>query len=325
MKVGIIGCGRIAATMADTINHTEGFELYAVAARDAERAEAFKEKFGAAVAYGSYPELVSDDAVELVYVATPHSLHKEHMLLCIEHNKPILCEKAFTVNEAEAAEVFEKAKEKGVYVGEAIWTRYMPVRKMINDIIASGRIGKVTSVTANLGYKISDKERIIDPALGGGALLDIGVYPLNFALMAREGLSITSMAGLCTKGESGVDLKNSMCLNFEDGSQAVLFSDATTISDRRGFIYGTEGTILVENINNPSGLTIYGPGRTMEVVEEIAIVPQYNGYEYELIEAKKSIEAGLIEPLSMPHRESARVMRLMDGFRKAWGVKLGNE
>ncbi|MGN0906546.1 MAG: Gfo/Idh/MocA family protein [Bullifex sp.] len=325
MKVGIIGCGRIAATMADTINHTEGFELYAVSARELERAEAFKEKFGATAAYGSYDELVSDDEVELVYIATPHSHHKDHMLLCIEHGKNILCEKAFTVNEAEAAEVFEKAKEKGVYIGEAIWTRYMPVRKMINDIISSGRIGKVTSVTANLGYKISDKERIIDPALGGGALLDIGVYPLNYALMAREGLAVTSMAGLCTKAETGVDLKNSMCLNFEDGSQAVLFSDATTVSDRRGLIYGTEGSILVENVNNPSGITIYGPSREMDPVEVIDIVPVYNGYEYELIEAKRCIEAGLTETPAMPHRETLRVMRLMDGFRKAWDVKLGNE
>ncbi|MDY4066793.1 Gfo/Idh/MocA family oxidoreductase, partial [Bullifex sp.] len=251
MKVGIIGCGRIARTMADTINNTKGFELYAVAARDIERANAFKEEFNASVSYGSYEELVSDDNVELVYVATPHSHHKDHMLLCLNHNKPILCEKAFTVNEAEAKEVLDLAKEKGLFVGEAIWTRYMPSRKIIDKIIGEGKIGRVTSVTANLGYQISDKERIIDPALGGGALLDIGIYPLNFALMARNNVNVKALTGVCTKAETGVDLQDSMVICFEDGSIATIFADAEITSDRRGYIYGTKGYIEVENINNP--------------------------------------------------------------------------
>ncbi|MDD5973894.1 MAG: Gfo/Idh/MocA family oxidoreductase [Spirochaetales bacterium] len=325
MKVGIIGCGRIARTMADTINNTKGFELYAVAARDIERANAFKEEFNASVSYGSYEELVSDDNVELVYVATPHSLHKDHMLLCLEHNKPILCEKAFTVNEAEAKEVLDLAKEKGLFVGEAIWTRYMPSRKLIDKIIDEGKIGKVTSITANLGYQISDKERIIDPKLGGGALLDIGIYPLNFALMARNNVNVKALTGVCTKAETGVDLQDSMVLCFEDGSIATIFADAEITSDRRGYIYGTKGYIEVENINNPEVIRVYDNSRNPFMNTEIIIKKDYNGYEYELIEAKKCIEEGKIESEMMSHKETLRVMRFMDAFRASWGVKLSNE
>lgn len=325
MKVGIIGCGRIARTMADTINNTKGFELYAVAARDIERANAFKEEFNASVSYGSYEELVSDDNVELVYVATPHSHHKDHMLLCLEHNKPILCEKAFTVNEAEAKEVLDLAKEKGLFVGEAIWTRYMPSRKIIDKIIGEGKIGRVTSVTANLGYQISDKERIIDPALGGGALLDIGIYPLNFALMARNNVNVKALTGVCTKAETGVDLQDSMVLCFEDGSIATIFADAEITSDRRGYIYGTKGYIEVENINNPEVIRVYDNSRKPFMNTEIIIKKDYNGYEYELLEAKKCIEEGKIESEMMSHKETLRVMRFMDAFRASWGVKLSNE
>ncbi len=325
MKVGIIGCGRIARTMADTINNTKGFELYAVAARDIERANAFKEEFNASVSYGSYEELVSDDNVELVYVATPHSHHRDHMLLCLEHNKPILCEKAFTVNEAEAKEVLDLAKEKGLFVGEAIWTRYMPSRKLIDKIIDEGKIGKVTSVTANLGYQISDKERIIDPKLGGGALLDIGIYPLNFALMARNNVNVKALTGVCTKAETGVDLQDSMVICFEDGSIATIFADAEITSDRRGYIYGTKGYIEVENINNPEVIRVYDNSRNPFMNTEIIIKKDYNGYEYELIEAKKCIEEGKIESEMMSHKETLRVMRFMDAFRASWGVKLSNE
>ena len=325
MKVGIIGCGRIARTMADTINNTKGFELYAVAARDIERANAFKEEFNASVSYGSYEELVSDDNVELVYVATPHSHHKDHMLLCLNHNKPILCEKAFTVNEAEAKEVLDLAKEKGLFVGEAIWTRYMPSRKIIDKIIGEGKIGRVTSVTANLGYQISDKERIIDPALGGGALLDIGIYPLNFALMARNNVNVKALTGVCTKAETGVDLQDSMVICFEDGSIATIFADAEITSDRRGYIYGTKGYIEVENINNPEVIRVYDNSRNPFMNTEIIIKKDYNGYEYELLEAKKCIEEGKIESEMMSHKETLRVMRFMDAFRASWGVKLSNE
>lgn len=325
MRIGILGCGNIARVMAETIQRTNGVFLEAVAARDKDRAREFASRYGAVKSFGSYEELCSDPVTELIYVATTTNLHKEHMLLAIKHGKSVLCEKAFTVNEKEAEEVFAAAKEAGVLVAEAIWTRYMPSRRMINDIIASGRIGKVTSITANLSYKIADKERIADPALGGGAILDLGVYPLNFVLMARENLSIERMAGLAVKNELGSDIRDTVSLVFSDGSSASVFVDAETISDRRGIIYGTEGYIEVENVNNPEVIRIYSGDRRPVLLEEIEVKHQVNGYEYQLDECRRALEEHRCEVPSMPHRETLRVMRLMDGLRSVWGVKLGSE
>ena len=154
MKIGILGPGNIAEKMAYTINHMKDAQCYAVASRDLERAKAFAEKFDIPKAYGSYEELAKDPDVELIYIAVPHSHHYMYMKMCLEHGKPVLCEKAFTANAAQAKEILELSKEKGVFVGEAIWTRYMPSRKIIDDAIAAGKIGEVNFVTANLGYNI---------------------------------------------------------------------------------------------------------------------------------------------------------------------------
>ena len=185
MKLGILGAGGIASTMAKTVAEMKGVEVYAVAARDLERARVFAQKYEVKKAYGSYEEMLADDEVELVYIATPHSHHYLHAKMCLEAGKHVLCEKAFTVNAEQAQKLFDLAKEKKLLITEAIWTRYMPSRKMINDIIESGVIGEVTAVTANLSYTVSHVERIRKPELAGGALLDVGVYPINFASMVN--------------------------------------------------------------------------------------------------------------------------------------------
>ena len=183
MKLGILGAGGIASTMAKTVAGMKDVEAYAVAARDLERARVFAQKYEVKKAYGSYEEMLADDEVELVYIATPHSHHYLHAKMCLEAGKHVLCEKAFTVNAEQAQKLFDLAKEKKLLITEAIWTRYMPSRKLINDIIESGVIGEVTAVTANLSYTVSHVERIRKPELAGGALLDVGVYPINFASM----------------------------------------------------------------------------------------------------------------------------------------------
>ena len=183
MKIGILGAGGIAVQMAKTVAGMKDVENYAVAARSFERAQAFAEKYGFSKAYGSYEEMLADPQVDLVYIATPHSHHYLHAKMCLEAGKNVLCEKAFTVNADQARKLFALAKEKDLLITEAIWTRYMPSRKMIDDIISSGVIGEVTAVTANLNYAISEVERIRKPELAGGALLDVGVYTINFASM----------------------------------------------------------------------------------------------------------------------------------------------
>lgn len=183
LKMAIMGAGSIANKMADTITKMNDVKAYAIAARDTERAAAFAKKYGFTKFYGSYEEMLKDPEVQLVYIATPHSHHYKCAKMCLEAGKHVLCEKAFTVNAEQAKEILKLAEEKKLLLTEAIWTRYMPSRNMINKLIADGTIGEVTSLTANLGYELSEVKRIWDPQLAGGALLDVGVYLVNFASM----------------------------------------------------------------------------------------------------------------------------------------------
>ena len=326
LRIGILGCGNIAGTLAGTmVRMPETLRIEACASRDKAKAEEFASRFDIPKAYGSYEELYEDSDIDLIYIATPHSHHKQQMIAALEHGRNVLSEKAFTVNEKEAKEVFDLAKEKGLFAGEAIWTRYMPSRKMINDVISSGKIGRITTISANLGYKILHKPRIAEPELAGGALLDVGVYPLNFVLMAKEGVGIDTVTGSCVRTEKGVDARNMIQINFADSSQAVIYSETESVTDRRGIIYGTEGTLIVENVNNPEELRLYSSDRSPVLLETTKIEHEVNGYEYELLSACDSIEKGLLEDPHMPWSETLRVLRYTDALRSIWDIKLASE
>ena len=317
MNIGFLGAGRIAHTLASTMARMEDVNLYAVAARDLDRAEAFAAQYGFQKAYGSYTEMLSDPNVELVYIATPHSHHAAHMKLCIEHGKHVLCEKAFTLNASEAREVALLAKEKGVYVAEAIWTRYMPSRQIINDVLSSGVIGKITSLTATLCYPVTHKERCIRPELAGGALLDVGIYCLNFALM-HFGDDIERMDSSVSFLNTGVDAQESITLHYRDGKMAVLTAGMLSRSDRKGIFYGEKGYIIVENINNPQSISVFDTNDNL--LQKIDVPAQITGYEYEIREAMARIHAGYTEAASMPLRETIAVMERMDALRRDWGL-----
>ena len=317
MNIGFIGAGRIANTLASTMARMEDVNLYAVAARDLERAQAFAAQYGFDKAYGSYEEMLQDPNVELVYIATPHSHHAEHMKLCIAHGKNILCEKAFTLNAAQARQIAALAREKGVYVAEAIWTRYMPSRAMINEVLASGIIGNVTALTATLCYPVAYKERCIRPELAGGALLDVGVYCLNFALM-HFGDDIERMDSSVRMTDTGVDGQESITLHYRDGKIAVLTAGILSRSDRKGIFYGDKGYIIVENINNPQSISVYDLTDTL--VKKIEVPAQITGYEYQIREAMARIRAGETESASMPLDTTIAVMERMDSLRKDWGL-----
>lgn len=317
MKIGILGPGSIAAAVASGLIRTDGIECYAVASRSLERAEAFAEKFGFQKAYGSYEQMLSDPEVELVYITTPHSHHYEQMMLCLEYGKSVICEKAFTINAKQARTVMETAREKEVYVAEAIWTRYMPSRKIIDDVIASGVIGKPNVLTANLSYPITHKERIMDPALAGGALLDIGIYGLNFAAM-HFGTEIERMESSVKMTPAGVDAMESITIFYKDGRMAVLNHSIYCRSDRKGMIHGDKGYIVVENINNPQSVSVYD--NQDHLIASYQVPPQINGYEYEFLEAVERIGKGCYESASMPLEDSVYMMEMMDGLRSSWGM-----
>lgn len=322
MKIGILGAGRIAGKFANTMNQVSEAECWAVASRSAERAAAFAEQWGFAKSLGSYEEMLSDPELELVYVATPHSHHYEHMKLCLEYGKHVLCEKAFTLNAAQAREIAALAAEKNCYLAEALWTRYMPSRQIIDDLLSSGIIGKVRMLTANLCYPVSHKERIMDPALGGGALLDLGVYGLNFA-MTHLGQKITGVDTTVQMTDTGVDGSESITLRYADGTLAVITTSVFLRSDLQGVFSGEKGYIVVENINNPKSASAYDDyGRLLKRVE---VPPQVTGYEYELREAIRCISEGKTRTECITPEYSVQLMELMDRVRGQWGFRFPQE
>lgn len=320
MRVGYIGAGNISGQMAETIARMSEVENYAVAARDPERAREFAERWGFSHAYDSYEELLADPDVDLVYVALPHSHHHRWTIAALEAGHHVLCEKAFAANERQAREMIECARERGLLLAEAIWTRYMPSRKMIEEIVSSGEIGEVTTVAANLGYRVDGNARMTDPALAGGALLDLTVYPLNFASMVL-GNRIRRIAASMVPAVTGVDGQDNVMIEYESGQMASLFSTMYAMTDREGQILGTKGFITVENINNPQAIRVYASdGLTRELTREIAVPEQITGYEYELLSCKRAIEAGALECPEMPHAETLELMRQMDEIRRQFGV-----
>ena len=320
MRVGYIGAGNISGQMAETIARMSEVENYAVAARDPERAREFAERWGFSHAYDSYEELLADPDVDLVYVALPHSHHHRWTIAALESGHHVLCEKAFAANERQAREMIECARERGLLLAEAIWTRYMPSRKMIEEIVSSGEIGEVTTVAANLGYRVDGNARMTDPTLAGGALLDLTVYPLNFASMVL-GNRIRRIAASMVPAVTGVDGQDNVMIEYESGQMASLFSTMYAMTDREGQILGTKGFITVENINNPQVIRVYASdGLTRELTREIAVPEQITGYEYELLSCKRAIEAGALECPEMPHAETLELMRQMDEIRRQFGV-----
>lgn len=317
-KIGIIGAGWIAEKMAKTVASMDEYEVYAIASRSIEKALAFAEKFEVKQAYGSYEELVCDDDIDLVYVATPHSHHFQHTKLAVEHGKPCLVEKAFTANAREAAELLQLAEKKGVFVTEAIWTRYMPLSHKIKELLDSGAIGEPRLLSASLCYPLEHKERITNPALCGGALLDVGVYVLNFARM-YFGSNIVKTVTNCQLGATGMDMQESISLSYADGKMANLQTGALCLNDRQGVISGTEGYIRVDNVNCPERVEVYRNYALAETYEKPS--DMISGYEYQVMESRRCIEAGLLESPMMPHKETLAVMQQMDALRKEWGVR----
>ena len=318
LRIGIIGAGWIAEKAAITLNGLTECECYAIASRSLEKADAFANQWNVTRAYGSYAELLADPNVDLVYVATPHSHHYDVTRQALLADKPCLVEKAFMANYRQSKEIVDLAHERKIFLAEAIWTRYQPVVKIVRNLINSGRIGTPRLVTATLGYSMGEKLRIMQPDLCGGALLDLGVYALNFVRMFFP-TDIISMEGTCIKSKTGMDLTNAMTLVLSDGMLCNLQSSAACVGDNIGVIAGTDGNLIIDNINNPQKITVNTHDR--KFVEDIHVPKQLTGYEYQFLACRQALIDGLLEPREMPHQETLYIMELMDGFRQKWGVR----
>ncbi|MFV0361812.1 MAG: Gfo/Idh/MocA family protein [Suipraeoptans sp.] len=315
MKVGIIGTGNIASKMAQTISQIEGMECYAIASRNMESAEVFKKEYEFLKAYGSYEQMIQDEGVELVYIATPNSCHFDEAMNCLSHNKPVLVEKAFTVNAKQAEKLVEASKVNDVLLTEGMWTRFMPSVKIIKGIICEGTIGEIVSINANMGNNVKHMQRIVDPELAGGALLDVGIYALTFSCMFL-GTEIEMVHSLCKQYQTGVDAANVICLKYKKGQLATLHSSIINTTDRSGVIYGTKGYIVADNINNIKTLKIYNAKNVL--IKNMSVPKQISGYEYELIAVKNALEKGYKECEEMTRAESVEMMRIMDQVREQW-------
>lgn len=318
MRVGIIGAGWIAEKAAITLNGLRECNCHAIASRSIEKAEDFAHRWNVPKAYGSYAELIADPDIDLVYVATPHSHHYDVTRQALLAGKPCLVEKAFMANLAQSEAIVNLAHECKVFLAEAIWTRYQPAVGIVRQLISSGRIGTPRLVTATLGYSMGDKPRIMRPDLCGGALLDLGVYALNFVRMFFDA-DIASIESQCVKSATGMDLTNAISLVLADGVLCNLQSSAACVGDNIGVIAGTDGNLIIDNINNPQKITVNTHDRVF--VEDIHVPKQITGYEYQFLACRKAIADGLLEPLEMPHAETLYIMQLMDDLRQKWGVR----
>ena len=318
LRVGIIGTGWIAEKAAITLNGLQECEAYAVGSRQLEKAAAFAKEWNIGKAYGSYAELIADPEVDLVYVGTPHSHHYDVTREALLAGRPCLVEKAFMANLRQAKEIVALAHERRVFLAEAIWTRYQPIVNMVRELINQGRIGTPRLLTATLGYSMGDKPRIMRADLCGGALLDLGVYALNFVRMFFPA-DIVNIESQCVKSQTGMDLTNAISIVLADGMLCNLQSSAACVGDNIGVIAGTEGNLIIDNINNPQQITVNGPDRTY--VETIRVPQQITGYEYQFLACRQALIKGLLEPEEMPHEETLYVMQLMDDLRLKWGVR----
>lgn len=329
MKLGILGSGYIAGKMAEAVKALEekglGVEAYAIASRDLSRAQNFAKERGFQKAYGSYLELARDPDCDLIYVATPHSEHYRDILLCLEYKKNLLVEKAFTANALQASEVTALAKEKGVFLCEAMWTRFLPAVQIIKDRLVQGCIGKVESIEADFSQPISHVERLQNPSLAGGALLDLGIYSLTFAdlfltdpQIGGDNNHIVKTQSHCVKFHTGVDASDWIDLTYKNGQIAHLKTSMVAPLHNEGFIYGSKGFIRVLNLNDMVEAQVYDNAGTLtETINPPRIA---NCYEYEVLACKKALEEGLTECTEMPLVKTMQMMTQMDGLRQNWGI-----
>lgn len=316
LRWGILSTGVIAKNFAETARRMGGVELTAVASRSAQSAEAFGEAYGIPKRYASYEALAADPEVDIVYVATPHSRHYADMKLLIGAGKHILCEKSFTTDAAQAVEVLRMARERGVFVMEAFWTKLIPVYREVERLIAEGAIGEVRSVTAQYGYTTGREARKFDAALAGGTLLDIGVYAIGFACMML-GYSFDDVLSQLILNDAGTDATDAILLR-RGRAVAQLTCGIGFNMPTHGAVYGTKGHIDIPEFKNPERVTLFVDGEAPRVIERPFEV---NGYEYEIREAERCVSEGKLQSGLMTWEQTVSVMRIMDEVRRQNGMR----
>lgn len=318
VRWGILGTGNIAHQFATGLQSVPDAELVAVGSRSQEGADKFGDEFQAANRHPSYDALAADPDVDVVYVSTPHPFHRPNALLCLEHGKAVLVEKPFTINVREAQEVVDKAREKSLFLMEAMWSRFFPAMVKVRELLAANAIGEPRLLQADFGFRagVNPESRLFNPALGGGALLDVGVYPISLAFMIFG--TPTDVTGLAHLGETGVDEDAAMLFKYGKGELAVLSTAVRTNTPQNAVLIGTEGQIRIHSPWwKPTAITLAANGKT----EELSLPFDGNGMNYEAQEVGNCLRAGKTESQIMPLDETLSIMRAMDTLRAQWSLK----
>ena len=323
IRWGIIGTGYIADLFAKGLTVVPDAELLAVASRTQAGAEAFATIHNVPRRYDSYAALAADPDIDVIYVSTPHPMHAENALMCLEAGKAVLCEKPFTLNAGEARHVIQTARDKGLFLMEAMWTRYFPVMVRVRDLLSAGVIGDVRLLNVDFGFRTTydPQHRLFNPELGGGSLLDVGIYPISFASMVMG--KPTRITGMAELGQTGTDDQSVYVFGYDNGALAMLASAVRTETPHQAVINGTEGRITVQpQFWRPTKLTleVYGKEKS-----EIHLPIIGNGYNYQAVEVGRCLREGLLESSVMPLDESIELMETLDALRAPWGLKYPSE
>ncbi|MEO6020184.1 MAG: Gfo/Idh/MocA family oxidoreductase [Knoellia sp.] len=330
LRWGILGPGYIARASATALHAETDQVIQAVASRDLTRAQAFADDFGAHTAYGSYAELVADPDVDIVYVATPHSEHHAQALLALNAGKHVLIEKAFARNATEARAILDTAKDRGLLAMEAMWTRFLPGIDVVRQCLEQRMLGEVENVFADHGQPLhpGGPQRLSDPALAGGALLDLGIYPTSFASFALGGLETVTATGRLT--DEGVDAEETIFVTGKEGGRGLLHATMTSRTPTTASINGTAGRLELGNPEDPAN-SWYAPSRvrfvSRDAQTDISWEPEdrTHGLHFEFCEAARVVDAGLTESPLLPAAETLRIMEILDEVRAQVGVRYPGE
>lgn len=326
LRWGVLGPGGIATSFADALVHGTRQRVVAVGSRDLARAQAFADRFGADTAYGSYAELVCDPRVDVVYVASPHSEHLAHALLALRAGKHVLVEKAFARNAYEAEQLLSEARRRGLFAMEAMWTRFLPHVDVVRQAAQSGMLGELQTVIADHGQRLypNGPERLSSRQLAGGALLDLGVYPVSFAVMLLG--PPVSVAAVGTMTAEGVDAQDGIVLRSSSGAQALLGCTMTAKTPTTASVSGTQARLEVDgDFYQPRPVRLLAPDGSVLDTYEPPAADAGRGLRFEAAEVARCITAGATESEWLPARETVQILRLLDEVRRQVGVRYPGE
>lgn len=320
---GIIGLGRIAHKFAQDLRHVPNARLWAVASNSKERADVFAKEYNAPHAFGTYEEIVDCPDLDIVYIAMPHVGHCENTVLCLRHKIPVLCEKPLAMNMEEARRMFQASRENQTFFMEAMWTRFLPTTHQLLTWIEEGALGQILGVKADFGFRapVDPEGRLYNPVLGGGALLDIGVYPAFLSLLVFD--MPAEIKAAAHMGSTGVDEEIGAVLSYADGAMAHLHASIRSKTKTEAFIYGTDAVVHIHSRwHEATDISLLAEGQRPLTLH---FERSGFGYHYEAVEAMRCLEAGWTESPQLPLAFSEKLMILLDEIRNAAGVPLGPE